>query len=142
MFPGGQFWKMRILGVNMIADTLKAILVVGSGSFIGGAARYLVSLAMKNVSKGFPWATLLVNVTGCLFIGLLWGWLTRTSQMEGNLALFLIVGLCGGFTTFSTFSKEALMLLQGGNIWGFVGYVLASVAIGITFVALGYMITK
>lgn len=126
----------------MIADTLKAILVVGSGSFIGGAARYLVSLAMKNVSKGFPWATLLVNVTGCLFIGLLWGWLTKTSQMEGNLALFLTFGLCGGFTTFSTFSKEALMLLQGGNIWGFVGYVLASVAIGITFVALGYMITK
>lgn len=142
MFPGGQFWKMRILGVNMIADTLKAILVVGSGSFIGGAARYLVSLAMKNVSKGFPWSTLLVNVTGCLIIGLLWGWLTRTSQMEGNFALFLTVGLCGGFTTFSTFSKEALMLLQGGNIWGFVGYVLASVAIGITFVALGYMITK
>lgn len=126
----------------MMTDTLKAIIAVGSGSFLGGMARYLVSLAMKNVNKGFPWATLLVNVTGCLFIGLLWGWLARTSQMEGNLALFLTVGLCGGFTTFSTFSKEALMLLQGGNIWGFVGYVLASVAIGITFVALGYMITK
>ena len=97
---------MRILGVNMIADTLKAILVVGSGSFIGGAARYLVSLAMKNVSKGFPWATLLVNVTGCLFIGLLWGWLTRTSQMEGNLALFLTVGLCGVLLHSLRFQKK------------------------------------
>ena len=121
---------------------LKAILIVGSGSFVGGALRYLISLAMKGVSKGFPWATLVVNVTGCLLIGLLLGWLSRTSQMEGNLALFLTVGLCGGFTTFSTFSKEALTLLQGGNVWGFVGYVVASIVVGILFVVLGYMITK
>ena len=126
----------------MIAETLKAILVVGSGSFVGGAARYLISLAMKNASKGFPWATLLVNVSGCLLIGLLWGWLSRTSQMDGNLALFLTVGLCGGFTTFSTFSKEAFVLMQSGNIWGFAGYVLASVVFGIAFVALGYLIAK
>ena len=126
----------------MIAYTLKAILVVGSGSFLGGAARYLISLAMKSASKGFPWATFVVNVAGCLLIGFLWGWLSRTSQMESNLALFLTVGLCGGFTTFSTFSKEALMLLQNGNIWGFVGYVLASVIVGIAFVAVGYLITK
>ena len=126
----------------MIAETLKAILVVGSGSFVGGSARYLISLTMKNVSKGFPWATLLVNVSGCLLIGLLWGWLSRTSQMDGNLALFLTVGLCGGFTTFSTFSKEAFVLMQGGNVWGFVGYVLASVVFGIAFVALGYLISK
>lgn len=121
---------------------LKAILIVGSGSFVGGAIRYLISLAMKGVSKGFPWATLVVNVTGCLLIGLLWGWLSRSSQMEGSLALFLTVGLCGGFTTFSTFSKEALTLLQGGNVWGFVGYVVASVVVGILLVALGYTITK
>lgn len=121
---------------------LKAILIVGSGSFVGGALRYLISLAMKGVSKGFPWATLVVNIAGCLLIGLLWGWLSRTSQMESNLALFLTVGLCGGFTTFSTFSKEALTLLQGGNVWGFAGYVVASVVVGILFVALGYMVAK
>lgn len=49
---------------------------------------------------------------------------------------------CPGFTTFSTFSKEALMLLQNGNVWGFVGYVLASVVVGIAFVAIGYLLTK
>lgn len=126
----------------MMTETLKAILAVGSGSFVGGALRYLISLAMKGVSKGFPWATLVVNIAGCLLIGLLWGWLSRTSQMESNLALFLTVGLCGGFTTFSTFSKEALTLLQGGNVWGFAGYVIASVVVGILFVALGYMVAK
>ena len=126
----------------MIADTLKAILVVGSGSFLGGAARYLVSLAMKNASKGFPWATLVVNVAGCFLIGLLWGWLSRTSQMEGNLALFLTVGICGGFTTFSTFSKEALMLLQAGNNWGFAAYIAVSVIAGVALVALGYYLVR
>ena len=52
---------------------IKNILAVGAGSFIGGAARYLVSLAMKGIGKGFPWATLAVNLAGCLMIGLLWG---------------------------------------------------------------------
>jgi CrcB protein len=52
------------------------------------------------------------------------------------------VGFCGGFTTFSTFSKEALMMLQGGNIWGFVGYVAFSVVVGIALVALGYFLVR
>ena len=126
----------------MIADTLKAILVVGSGSFLGGAARYLVSLAMKNASKGFPWATLTVNVLGCFLIGLLWGYFSRGASEGGSWALFLTVGVCGGFTTFSTFSKEALIMLQAGNVWGFAGYVAISVIAGITLVALGYFLMR
>ena len=126
----------------MVSDIIKNITVVGAGSFIGGAGRYLVSLAMKNAGKVFPWATLVVNMAGCFLIGLLWGWLSRTSQMEGNLALFLTVGICGGFTTFSTFSKEALLLLQNGNVWGFVGYILASVVVGVAFVAVGYYLCR
>ena len=57
----------------MVSDIIKNIAVVGAGSFIGGAARYLVSLVMKGVGKGFPWATLAVNLAGCFLIGLLWG---------------------------------------------------------------------
>lgn len=123
-------------------DILKAILLVGSGSFIGGVGRYLVSLAMKSASKDFPWATLLVNLVGCFIIGILWGLFSKTSSEGGNWALFLSVGLCGGFTTFSTFSKEALMMLQGGNTWGFIGYVCLSVVAGIALVSLGYIITR
>ena len=119
-------------------EHLRNILAVGAGSFLGGAARYLVTLAMKGVSKGFPWATLAVNLAGCFLIGLLWGVFSKNGTEGSSWALFLTVGLCGGFTTFSTFSKEALMMLQGGNIWGFAGYVAISVIAGIGLVALGY----
>ena len=122
----------------MVSDIIKNIAVVGAGSFIGGAARYLVSLAMKGIGKGFPWATLAVNLLGCFLIGLLWGYFSRSASESSKWALFLTVGLCGGFTTFSTFSKESLMMLQSGNFWGFAGYIALSVIAGIAFVALGY----
>ena len=126
----------------MVTDMIKNILVVGSGSFLGGAGRYLISLAMKGVGKGFPWATLAVNLAGCFLIGLLWGLFSKNGTEGGDWALFLTVGLCGGFTTFSTFSKEACMMLQAGNIWGFAGYVAVSVVAGIALVALGYFLVR
>ena len=123
-------------------ELMKTILAVGAGSFIGGTGRYLVSLMMKGVSKGFPWATLAVNLVGCFLIGLLWGVFSKNGSEGSNWALFLTVGLCGGFTTFSTFSKESLIMLQGGNIWGFAGYVAISVIAGISLVALGYFLVR
>ena len=123
-------------------EIIKNILAVGAGSFIGGAARYLVSLAMKGIGKGFPWATLAVNLAGCLMIGLLWGLLSRNAAENTSWGLFLTVGLCGGFTTFSTFSKEALAMLQTGQIWGFASYIAISVLAGIALVALGYYIGR
>ena len=99
----------------MVSDIIKNTLFIGCGSFLGGAARYLVSIAMKTVGKGFPWGTLVVNLVGCLFIGLLWGFFSKNSNESSSWALFMTVGICGGFTTFSTFSKEALMMLQAGN---------------------------
>ena len=126
----------------MLPDTIRNIIAVGAGSFIGGIARYLVSLAMKGISKGFPWATLLVNLLGCLTIGLLWGFLSRNASESSSWGLFLTVGLCGGFTTFSTFSKEALTMLQTGQIWGFASYIALSILAGIVLVAIGYYIGR
>ena len=126
----------------MLPDTIRNIIAVGAGSFIGGITRYLVSLAMKGISKGFPWATLLVNLLGWLIIGLLWGFLSRNASESTSWGLFLTVGLCGGFTTFSTFSKEALTMLQTGQIWGFASYIALSILAGIALVALGYYIGR
>lgn len=126
----------------MLADVIKNILTVGAGSFLGGIARYLISLVMKGISKGFPLATLAVNLLGCFIIGLLWGILSRNASESTSWGLFLTVGLCGGFTTFSTFSKEALTMLQTGQIWGFTSYIALSVLAGIALVALGCYITR
>ena len=123
-------------------EIIKNILAVGAGSFVGGAARYLVSLGMKGIVKGFPWATLAVNLVGCLMIGLLWGLLSRNAAENTSWGLFLTVGLCGGFTTFSTFSKEAIAMLQTGQMWGFASYIAISVLAGIALVALGYYIAR
>lgn len=126
----------------MIPEIIKNIAVVGAGSFVGGAARYLVSISMKSIGRGFPWATLAVNLAGCFLIGLLWGLFSRNASEGSNCALFLTVGLCGGFTTFSTFSKEALIMLQSGNIFGFAGYIALSIAAGIALVAAGYYLIR
>ena len=134
-------WITNIV-TSMVSDIIKNIAVVGAGSFIGGAARYLVSLLMKGIGKGFPWATLVVNLVGCFLIGLLWGLFGRTASEGSNWALFLTVGLCGGFTTFSTFSKEVLIMLQSGNLWGFAGYITLSVIVGIGLVAAGYYLCR
>ena len=119
----------------------KNILLVGAGSFVGGALRYMVSLLMK-YSGGFPWATFTVNLLGCLAIGVLWGLLNRFSSVSQQLVLFLNVGFCGGFTTFSTFSKESLQLMQSSNWTCLALYVAGSVVLGLMLVAAGYQITK
>ena len=126
----------------MVSDIIKNTVFIGCGSFLGGAARYLISVAMKTMSKGFPWGTLVVNLVGCLVIGLLWGFFSKTSSEGNTWALFLMVGVCGGFTTFSTFSKEALVILQSGNIVGLLSYIGVSVIAGVALVAAGYYLIK
>ena len=121
---------------------MRDIVLVGIGSGIGGICRYLISLAMSHGCNGFPWGTITVNVAGCLMIGILWGATNRIQNISPALLLFLMVGFCGGFTTFSTFSKEGLALLQANNNMLFVLYTIGSVVLGIIAVALGYQTTS
>lgn len=120
---------------------IKDILLVGIGSFFGGIARYLISLAMKGISETFPWATMTANIAGCLLIGLLYAIFSRHNS-PSQLSLLLTVGFCGGFTTFSTFSKESLGLLQSGSYSLFFLYAFGSIAVGIVAVAIGFNLAK
>lgn len=122
---------------------LKSILVVGIGSFMGGALRFIISLWMKNVyPSSFPWGTLLVNLVGCFLIGLIYGLFSKYSTTSHTLCLLLTTGFCGGFTTFSTFANEGLQMLQSGNSAGFIGYASASLILGLVLVMVGYLIFK
>lgn len=122
---------------------LKSLLIVGTGSFIGGAMRYLLSTLMKSVcGQGFPWGTLMVNLLGCFLFGMLFAVFGKSNATDNTLYLLLTTGVCGGFTTFSTFANESVQMLQQGNTWGFVGYVATSVVAGLALIALGYGVAK
>lgn len=118
---------------------LKSLLFVGIGSFVGGALRFIVSQLMKCFcNASFPWATLAVNLAGCLVIGVVYALFARSVFTSNNICLLLATGFCGGFTTFSAFANEGLVMLQGGNVGAFLLYALTSVVAGIALVALGY----
>ena len=122
---------------------LKSLLLVGIGSFCGGALRYYISTLMKNLcNQGFPWGTLLVNLTGCLFMGVVLGLFGKMGTQQSSWCLMLTAGFCGGFTTFSTFANESVQMLQHGNTSGFIGYVATSVVAGFALIALGYWMVK
>ena len=118
---------------------MTSILYVALGSALGGVCRYLVSLAL-NAPKGFPWGTFAVNVAGALAIGLLSGWLAKGDHAAA-IRLFAVVGFCGGFTTFSTFSNEAFRMLESAQWAQAAAYVGGSVLAGLAAVALGYLVS-
>lgn len=122
---------------------LHSMLIVGAGSFVGGALRFLISHVMKPLcSGGFPWATLSVNLIGCLLFGIIYGLFCRQSSPASSWCLLLTTGLCGGFTTLSTFAFEGQQLLHNGNIFGFIAYATTSVLAGLLLVCLGMWIAK
>ena len=118
------------------------ILLVAVGSGLGGVLRYLVPCWI-GAAKGFPWATLAVNVVGSLLIGILSGLLARHGGSSAeSIRCFAVVGFCGGFTTFSTFSNETFRLLENNQWLSAAGYVGLSVAAGLVAVLVGYWLSK
>lgn len=121
---------------------IKAILLVGAGSFAGGIVRYLVSLALHPKQGGFPYPTFIVNIAGCFLIGLIYSWLSKYSSVSGGWMLLLATGFCGGFTTFSAFSNESLLMFQSGHCLMACTYILGSVILGLAAVFAGYALLK
>lgn len=116
-------------------------IIVGVGGFIGAILRYLISLINLNDSTTFPYKTLITNILGSLLIGIIAG-LTAKHNLDSRIVLLIKVGICGGFTTYSTFALESLELFQGGKITTSILYIALSLVLCINAVFIGQLITK
>jgi len=117
--------------------TVRPYVVVAVGGALGALARYGVQLGLPHSPGAWPWATVAVNLTGCLLIGLLLAVLLARAPDHPWLRPFLATGVLGGYTTFSTFSVDAVQLVEAGRWPLAVAYVLVSVLGGLAAVVLG-----
>ena len=114
------------------------ILSVGAGGFIGAVLSFFMGKLLFKEMTIFPVNTLLINLIGAFVIGIAAAIGARHGIENSGIMLFLRVGLCGGFTTFSTFSLESLALIQEGHLFMFFTYAVLSVALCLIFVWLGH----
>lgn len=122
----------------------KSLIYVGVGGFVGSVARYALHLLIGHRWQVvFPWSTFVVNITGCLIIGLLMGWFVKGDLLEyTSWKLLLITGFCGGYTTFSTFGMDGINLLQQGQTGHFFSYTVGSVLLGLAATYAGFQLVR
>lgn len=121
---------------------IRDLLFVMTGGAAGAALRYGIGLWLQGARWGhMPLATLAVNLLGCLLLGLLMGLGERYSVLPRQVLLMLTVGVCGAFTTFSTFAADASKALWQGHTMASILYVVISVAGGILLFMLGHVLT-
>ena len=121
---------------NLLSQTLW----VGAGGFFGAGLRFLVSGLVYRLipNAGFPWGTLVVNVLGCLVLGLLGGLAEYRGVLSATTRLFLFIGVLGGFTTFSTIAFETVVLADGSQMLRAAVNIAAHVILGLSAAWLGY----
>lgn len=117
-------------------------LVVGLGGFLGAVLRYLISLVPMKNPESFPLHTFIINIAGAFAIGCIAFAVSKNINIDTKLLLFLKVGICGGFTTFSTFSLETVELIKNGSVITAVFYVAASILAGVLAVMLPELVLK
>jgi CrcB protein len=109
------------------------ILAVAAGGALGSVARYLVGIGSGNLfGTDFPWGTLIINVTGSFLIGAFVGLFATKWDLSQAARIFLTVGICGGYTTFSTFSLDAWYLIERGQTLSSAAYVLVSTVLSVS----------
>ena len=122
---------------------MKQLILVFLGGGFGSIARFLLVKIMPNENTNFPWGTLTVNLLGCFLIGLIMGYVSRHSvESRSDLVLFLGIGICGGFTTFSAFAFENFSLFKSENYLNSIAYISISVFFGAMLVYLGFLFEK
>lgn len=117
-------------------------LAVGLGGFIGAVVRYLIGFIPIKNPTSFPIHTFIINIVGAFAIGCIVFAAAKNGHMDSRVILFLKVGICGGFTTFSTFSLETAELIKNGCVTVAVLYVVASVVLGVFVVMLPQLILQ
>ena len=122
---------------------MRQLLLVGIGGFIGSIARFLVQKLNLNWHVlSLPMGTLTVNILGSLLIGFIIGVSGKSEIISPGLRLFLMVGICGGFTTFSSFTAENMTLMQNGQFAMVLIYTGLSILLGFLAVYLGYILSN
>ena len=117
---------------------IKSILLIGTGSCLGGILRFFISFLFKNIKFiGIPIGIFIVNIIGCFLIGAFFSYF-REKITDNDISIFLMTGVLGGFTTFSSFSLEVLQLFQGNEPLKAVFYMFGTAIIGILACFLGY----
>jgi CrcB protein len=111
---------------------LKLILAVAAGGALGSVARYLVGVgSTKLFGVAFPWGTLIINIAGSFLIGVFVEMFALKWDLPQTARVFLTVGICGGFTTFSTFSLDSYVLMERGDFWPAAAYMIGSVVLSV-----------
>ena len=121
-----------------------SVILVGLGGLIGSVLRYLIAVlySRQSPSTAIPYGTLTVNIVGCLVIGIVYGLSERFHLLTPNWRLFLATGICGGFTTFSSFAYENVTMLQQSNYIGFAVYSISSFVLCLLAAFAGISIIK
>ena len=122
---------------------IRTLLLVGLGGFAGSSFRYLVQRMIASVTTlSFPYGTLTINISGSLLIGIIFGIAEKSDLLSPEARLFLITGVLGGFTTFSTFTLDVMTLLRDSQyLYSFL-YISVSLAGGIAATFSGFMASK
>lgn len=121
---------------------MKQLLIVFLGGGFGTVIRYVFSKYIFIHKTNLPWATLTVNLLGCLFIGFFMGYFIKTQALKSDAALFFTVGFCGGLTTFSSFANENFNFINNGQLIPFFLYTLLSLSLGLSFLFLGFWLVR
>lgn len=112
-------------------------IVAGAGGFIGAVCRYLIGMIPLKEGCTFPIKTLIINIAGSFLIGIVAALAMKTESLDSRIVLFLKVGICGGFTTFSSFALETADLMKDGKMQLAVIYTVLSVTLGVLAVFAG-----